>query len=54
MNISGVKPFNISMLMLVIMNLGPRDMRMMLAAVPFQTGTSIFFWVPSSSEIVIS
>ena len=34
--------------------LGPRDIRMILAAVPFHTGTSIFSWVPSGPETVIS
>ena len=29
-------------------------MRMILAAVPFHTGTSIFSWVPSGPETVIS
>ena len=34
--------------------LGPRDIRMILAAVPFQMGTSIFSWVPSGPDTVIS
>ena len=35
-------------------HLGPRDIRMILAAVPFQMGTSIFSWVPSGPDTVIS